>query len=213
MLLFCGAFAFAQNRVVSGKVTDYEGKAVSFATVKIRGTSTGFAADVNGAYSIKVREGDVLEISSAGFESQRVTVRSNENVVNVQLRANVSLSEVVVTALGIKRQSRELGYSAEYSSADGDNEPQKVCETFIKFNNNTGVKLKITVYDGSASDQNVLSVTKFIAANQMLKIAVRNENSNYSYTAEEQNSDAPGVWEGSINAEGCATKTRTLKPQ
>ena len=111
VLMLCGVFAFAQGRVVSGKVTDPDGKAVSFATVKIRGSQTGLSADVNGAYSIKVKDGDQLEFSGAGFESQRVTVRSSENVINVQLRPNVSLSEVVVTAMGIKRQSKELGYS------------------------------------------------------------------------------------------------------
>ena len=212
MLLFCGAFAFAQNRVVSGTVTGSDGKPVSFASIKIRNTPTGVTADVNGSYSIKVKDGDVLEISGAGFETQRVTVRSSDNIVDVQLKSTVSLSEVVVTALGIRRQAKELGYSN--SSEDGNNqEPRKVCETFIKFNNTTGVKLKITVYDGSAPDKNVLSVTKFIAANQMLKIAVPNDNSNYYYTAEEQNSDAPKVWRGNMNAEECVTITRTLKPQ
>ncbi len=111
VLMLCGVFAFAQNRVVSGKVTNSDGTPVSFATVKLRGTPTGVSADVNGAYSIKVKDGDVLEISGAGFESQRITVRSNTNVVDVQMRATAILSEVVVTALGIKRQSRELGYS------------------------------------------------------------------------------------------------------
>ena len=111
VFMLCGVFALAQGRVVSGKVTNTDGTPVSFATVKVRGTQTGVSADVNGAFSIKVKDGDVLEISGAGFESQRVTVRGNDNVINVQLKANVSLSEVVVTALGIKRQSKELGYS------------------------------------------------------------------------------------------------------
>ncbi len=111
MLMLCGGLAFAQNRVVSGKVTNSDGSPVSFATVKVRGTPTGLSADVNGAYSIKVKDGDVLEISGAGYETQRVTIRSNTSVFDVQLRSNVSLSEVVVTALGIKRQSKELGYA------------------------------------------------------------------------------------------------------
>ena len=54
MLMLCGVLAFAQNRVVSGKVTDKDGNAVPFATVKIKDKSTGVSADATGAFSIKV---------------------------------------------------------------------------------------------------------------------------------------------------------------
>ena len=50
MLMLCGALAFAQSRVVTGKVTDTDGNPVSFATVKVKGTNTGLSADANGAY-------------------------------------------------------------------------------------------------------------------------------------------------------------------
>src|SRR5437868_9734463 len=110
MLMLCGVFAFAQNRVVTGKVTNTDGSPVSFATIKVRGTPTGLAADVNGVYSIRVKDGDVLEISGTGYETQRVAIRSNTTVVDVSLRATATtINEVVVTALGIKRQARELG--------------------------------------------------------------------------------------------------------
>ncbi len=48
MLMLCGVLAFAQNRVVSGKVTDIDGNPVSFATIKIQGASTGLSADATG---------------------------------------------------------------------------------------------------------------------------------------------------------------------
>ena len=112
MLMLCGGLAFAQNRVVSGKVTNTDGSPVAFATIKVRGTPTGLAADANGVYSIKVKDGDVLEISGTGYETQRVAIRSNTSVADVQLKASAgNLNEVVVTALGIKRQAKELGYA------------------------------------------------------------------------------------------------------
>jgi len=111
MLMLCGVLAFAQNRVVSGKVTDADGKAIPFATIKVRGSQTGVSADANGAYSIKVNNGDVLQISSASFESQSITVRNTTNVLDVQLKTAPSLEGVVVTALGVRRQAKELGYA------------------------------------------------------------------------------------------------------
>ncbi len=65
MLMLCGVLAFAQTRVVSGKVTDIDGNPVSFATIKVKGSSLGLSADANGAYTIKVKTGDVLVISGA----------------------------------------------------------------------------------------------------------------------------------------------------
>ncbi len=119
MLMLCGVLAFAQNRVVSGKITNTDGGAIPNATVKIRGTATGLSADANGAYSIRVKDGDVLEISAVGYEVQRITIRSNTSVADVQLKAtSVGLTEVVVTALGIKRQAKELGYATTTIKTD-----------------------------------------------------------------------------------------------
>ncbi|HMI77800.1 MAG TPA: carboxypeptidase-like regulatory domain-containing protein, partial [Ferruginibacter sp.] len=74
MLMLCGVLAFAQSRVVSGKVTDATGNPVPFATVKIKGKTTGLSADNNGAYTIRVNNGDVLQISGAGFAAIEVPV-------------------------------------------------------------------------------------------------------------------------------------------
>src|SRR5690349_9481279 len=78
MLMLCGVVASAQNRVVSGKVIDKDGASVAFASVRIKGTKTGTQADGLGAFSIKVKEGDVLEISAANFKTQEVKVTSQE---------------------------------------------------------------------------------------------------------------------------------------
>lgn len=178
----------------------------------MRGTPTGLAADVNGVYSIRVHNGDVLEISGTGYETQRVAIRENTTVVDVMLKASATtINEVVVTALGIRRQARELGYS---SAEDGNGEAQNVCETNIKLVNNTGVKLKIIVYDGNPQDPNTGRVKKYIEANQQLLVAVRNENNNYYYVAEEvlaQNDGQPRIWDGNISSQECKTRRKTLQ--
>lgn len=108
MLMLCGVFAFAQSRVVSGKVTDTEGNPVPFATIKIKGSNVGLSADATGAYSIKVKAGDILVISGASFTTIEVPV-GTQTVVNAVLEKGTTseLKEVVVTgAFGTKRAAR-----------------------------------------------------------------------------------------------------------
>ena len=107
VLMLCGALAFAQTRVVSGKVTDNTGNAVPFASVKIKGTKIGLSADATGAFQIKVKNGDELEVSGSGFKTVEVAV-GNLSVINVTLEPNNSdLKEVVVTsAYGVKRSQK-----------------------------------------------------------------------------------------------------------
>ena len=113
------AFKPANNIIVKGRITDTSGNPVPFATIRISGSAIGVSSDANGSYSISVKEGDVLEFSGAGFESQRVTVSASSIVIDVHLKAFSGLSEVVVTAYGVKRQSRTLGYSTTKVDAKG----------------------------------------------------------------------------------------------
>ncbi|RTL59941.1 MAG: SusC/RagA family TonB-linked outer membrane protein [Sphingobacteriales bacterium] len=114
VLLF-SCVVYAQNRTISGKVTDDGGTPVSFASIKIKGSKKGVAADANGFFSIPVEKtGDItLVVSAQGFDEREVAVGS-DNVVNVTLkRAANQLQEVVVTtALNVKRQPKSIGYAA-----------------------------------------------------------------------------------------------------
>ena len=120
MLMLCGVLAFAQNRVVTGKVTDKDGNAVPFSTIKIKGTSAGTQADANGAFTVRVKDGTVLTISSAGYVTSDVNVGVRSTIVEVLELSNTStrLTEVVVTALGVKKQAKELGYATAKINTD-----------------------------------------------------------------------------------------------
>lgn len=101
----------AQTRPITGRITDNQGQPVEGASVFIKGTTTGTAADAGGNFRINAKTGDVLVISATNFGSREVAVTSSNNY-NVSLVRQVnSIDEVVVTALGITRQRRELGYS------------------------------------------------------------------------------------------------------
>ena len=111
MLLLLTALAFGQNRTITGTVTDDKGEFLPGASVRIKGTRTGVAADNNGQYRILAKTGDVLVVSGAGFETTEATVGAG-NTVNITVKTTVVAgTEVVVTALGLNRQPKELGYS------------------------------------------------------------------------------------------------------
>jgi outer membrane receptor protein involved in Fe transport len=111
MLMLLSALAFGQNRTISGIVTDEKGDALPGASVRIKGTRTGVAADNNGQFRIQAKTGDVLVVSGAGLETTEATVTASGAITIAVKRTIISGTEVVVTSLGVTRQPKELGYS------------------------------------------------------------------------------------------------------
>ena len=119
MLMLCGVLAFAQSRVVTGKVVDLDGNPVSFASVKIKGTNTGVSADANGAYTLKVNPGAILVITGASFKETEVPVGTQTVLSTVMEKSGNDLKEVVVTsAFGIKRTARSTSSNVQNLSGD-----------------------------------------------------------------------------------------------
>ncbi|MBP6022293.1 SusC/RagA family TonB-linked outer membrane protein [Ferruginibacter sp.] len=120
MLMLCGVLAFAQSRVVSGKVTDKDGNPVPFASVKVKGSKTGIAADANGQYTIKVKQGDFLEISGSGYKLNTISV-DNQSFIQTSLErgATSELTEVVITSgYGVKASARRATSNTQVISAE-----------------------------------------------------------------------------------------------
>lgn len=113
---------FGQNRTVTGKVTNADGKAIPFATITIKGTPNAVSADENGEFSIQAPPNAVLVFSSSGYQNNEVNIGNNTSIKTI-LTGNEALTEVVVTALGIRRTDRGLGYSV--SKVNPDNLLQK----------------------------------------------------------------------------------------
>jgi TonB-linked SusC/RagA family outer membrane protein len=108
--------SFAQ-KTVSGTVTDTSGVPLPGATVVVQGTSNGVTTNFDGDYSISASEGDVLVVSFVGFESASATVGA-ASTYDFSLSEGNALEEVVVTALGISREKKSLGYSQQTVSGD-----------------------------------------------------------------------------------------------
>jgi TonB-dependent starch-binding outer membrane protein SusC len=113
MLFFvmqCCAFAYAQSQTVTGKITSQTGEVQAFATVQVKGTNITVSADVQGVYSIKAKNGDVLVITGSTFQRMEVTV--DKPVMDVLVNAQInSLNEIVVTGYGTKSKRSSTGAS------------------------------------------------------------------------------------------------------
>ena len=103
-------FSFAQQKNVSGTVSDENGLPLLGATVVISGTTSGTTTDFDGNYTINANTGDVLTFSYVGYSSQDITVGSSDTI-DASLQPDNSLDEVVVTAQGIKKEKKALGYA------------------------------------------------------------------------------------------------------
>lgn len=108
-----------ESKIVSGRVTDQDGNPIPFVSVKIKGTPTGVSADANGSYSIRVRKGDVLRMSGAGFNESEARIADNSVVNTVLEKNNSELREVVVkSAFGVKRSVRRSSASVQTVSSE-----------------------------------------------------------------------------------------------
>lgn len=96
---------------ITGMVKSNSGETLPGATVRIKGSGAGVSTDINGRFSIVVPPGATLVISYAGFLTKEVEVGDRLNLEIILLEDTKLLSEVVVTALGIKKERRALGYS------------------------------------------------------------------------------------------------------
>jgi TonB-linked SusC/RagA family outer membrane protein len=107
--MLIGAMAFAQTRVVTGRVTNNKGAGIPNASIKTSG-STGTSADTDGSFSLKVTNESILTISSSGYESQTIKVGAQSFIDATLKSTNANIQEVVVTTtLGQVRQKAALG--------------------------------------------------------------------------------------------------------
>lgn len=108
----------AQNTTVKGTVKDATGEPVIGATVKVQGSTMGVITDIDGNYTIDCPSNATLEVSYIGSKTQTVKI-GGKNTIDITLQdESQAIDEVVVTALGIKRQARSLGYSTTKVGGD-----------------------------------------------------------------------------------------------
>src|SRR6478736_1131266 len=116
LLLLLSSGAMAQTRLISGTIKDAAtGNGLPSVTVKVKDHPTSTVTNADGSFSLNVPEGAVtLEVSSVGYNSKSVVADASSTSISITLEtASAELSEVVVTALGVKRERKALTYASQ----------------------------------------------------------------------------------------------------
>ena len=170
LLVLVAQITFAQERVVSGVVSDNAGLPLPGVSVAVKGTKSGTQTDFDGKFSIKATSSQVLVFSFVGMKTQEVNASSTSVKVKMESTA-VELEGVVVTAFGIKRKPKDLGYSVSSIKAaeiTGDAEPDLVRSLNGKVAGvNVGVSTGVA---GAANRITIRGVSSFSGNNQPLII-------------------------------------------
>ncbi len=166
-LLFAGMnFALAQSRTFSGKVTSsQDGLGMPGVSVVVKGTQIGTTTDIDGNYSLSVLpEHKALLFSFVGMVTKEVPL-GDQKTINVTLDPDVfQIDEVVVTALGISREKKSLGYAtqeisgSELNAVKSDNFINSLsgrsAGVTVKANNNMGGSTNVVIRGSSSLTQN-----------------------------------------------------------
>ena len=195
-LVFGLNVATAQTKVISGTVSDESG-ALPGVSVVIKGTTKGTQTDFDGKYSLSANVGDVLVFSFVGMESANRTVGA-ANVINVSMAEGaMALEEVVVTAFGIKRNPKQLGYAVSKVGSDeiiDNSEPDLVRSLSGKV---AGVNVNFSTGVAGASNQiNIRGATTLGGASQPLIIVDGVAYDNKQITTSSQVSGGGGYESG-----------------
>ena len=119
LIMVLSAFFIYAQRTITGNITDESGEALIGASVVVQGTTTGAITDIDGNYRLEVPEGsEVLVISYTGYATEEVALGAS-NILDITMQAGVTLDAAIVTALGIEKEKKALGYSVE--STEGEN--------------------------------------------------------------------------------------------
>ena len=116
-----GATPDETPQTVAGTVTDSHGLPVIGASVIIKGTTIGVSTDVNGGFELRIPSGTqapVLLVNYLGYEPQEVAVNGRSEIAVTMQESAVAVENVVVTALGIKRQEKALSYNVQQVKAE-----------------------------------------------------------------------------------------------
>lgn len=107
-----------QKTTVAGTVTDAAGEPIIGASIVVKGTSRGTVSDADGYFTLSAPQGTTLEVSCIGFEKETIKVPASGKVSVMLNEDSRSLGDVVVTAMGIKKERKALGYSVTDMKAD-----------------------------------------------------------------------------------------------
>lgn len=190
LLLMLGSFSIlSAQRTLTGTITDQGGEPLIGASILVKGTNTGTVTDFDGGYTLGVPEtATTLVVSYTGFSTAEVEIGS-QSVINVSLAEGVMLNEAVVTALGIEREEKALGYAVQKV---GGEELAQTRETNIVNSLQgkvAGVQIQGTASSlGGSSRITIRGSNSFLGNNQPLFVVdgVPIDNSNFASNGQQR---------------------------
>ena len=170
-LLVCVVSNIYGQRTIKGIVSDQDGGPLVGVNVLVQGTTNGTVTDENGSYNLNIgAESQILVFSYTGFTTREVAI-GNSNELNVTLDEGIQLSEMVVTALGITRAKKEIGYAIEELEGNqlqrvGETDPLRAMQGKVAGVNITGSSSQ----PGSATRLTIRGIKSFFGNNQALYV-------------------------------------------
>lgn len=201
LLIFSVGTLYAQT-VITGTVTDDAGVPLIGATVYAKGTTTGAVTDIDGNYSLTIpAEVDTLVISYTGYATQMIAMDGKTTVFDVVLREGVELDNVVVTALGISRKEKTLGYANQ--EVDGDQINQSRDANFLNTLQGKVAGVQITGSSNLGGSTRILlrGANSITGNNQPLFVVDGVPLDNANYTSSNQARGAGGYDYGNAIAD------------
>jgi TonB-linked SusC/RagA family outer membrane protein len=205
LLFFVGMqFAFAQQRSISGKVISSEdGQGIPGVSIMVKGTTVGTVTDINGEFNLDIDDQvhRVLVFQYLGMKTQEIDIGSTTNF-NITLAPDALLmEEVVVTALGISREKKSLGYAVQEIDGEDVNKVKTVNFVQSLSGKSSGVNIKQANTMGGSANVIIRGSTSLTQNNQALFVidGVPFNNRNTSETkvvANETSSTANDGWGG-----------------
>ncbi|WP_159022769.1 SusC/RagA family TonB-linked outer membrane protein [Formosa sp. L2A11] len=183
-LAFVVQITFAQEKTISGTVSDPNGLPLPGVNIIVKGTTSGTQTDFDGNYSIQSSTGEILSFSFMGYKTKTYTVGASATI-NATLEEDLAqLDEVVVTALGISREKKSLGYASQ--EVDGEAVSNVKAQNFVNSLSGkvAGLNIKPSGTIGGSTNVVIRGNSSVAGNNQALfvvdGIPIDNGNSNSS---------------------------------
>ncbi len=194
LLLLVSGFTFAQQ-AISGLVTDEAGVPLPGATVVVDQTNDGTTTDFDGNYSISASDGQSISISFVGYETLSIVVGDGADY-NVSLQPDSLLDEVVVTALGIERNTKALGYSVTQVGGEEINEIKSTNAINALQGKIAGVQISGNAAGAKGSTRVIIRGNSSLSGNNMPLYVVD------GIPIDNTNLGSAGVWGGADAGDG-----------
>ncbi|MFN3784098.1 MAG: SusC/RagA family TonB-linked outer membrane protein [Spirosomataceae bacterium] len=167
--LFFSWVALAQQRTVTGVVSHPTEGALPGVSILVKGTTTGTITNIDGTFALKIpSDGSTLVVSAIGFESKEVLVGSQSQLTILLETDAKSLSEVVVTALGISREKKSLGFSQQEVKGESLTESRSTNVVNALSGKVAGIRISANGGPGSGSTIQIRGASSVSGNNQPL---------------------------------------------